>query len=135
MDLAATNTFVDFSLSFSCSNDEIDWLKDNFSRKRHRGIVDYRGQFAGGVAWFYSLDAPGYEGAPYRLALFLKQFLKTFRKNGYIGFSYTSTTQEYVPGGFAGGAYFVTAYRVYHYSTAEWLSDRTTKFENMRKKK
>jgi hypothetical protein len=76
--------------------------------------------------WFHSEEG----GEPERVAHLVRKFLREFRPQESWSLSYALTCSKPCPGEFGGGAVFVTARQIRHFSTFDWIEACARSFQS-----
>ena len=96
-----------------------------------RQLFDIQQSGTGKHLWIHSDESSD----PYVAAYLVHKLLKEFRPQQYWSLTYACVCDKPRVGEFTGGAFFVTAKKIYQMSAYEFVTSMTRKFENKLKKK
>lgn len=80
--------------------------------------------------WIYADES----GNPDQVAIFVQAYLKKFDPEGSFSMSWAATCSKLRTDGFSGGGIFVTAEKIEHMYTEDWLDKKRKAFERKLKK-
>ena len=91
-----------------------------------RWVFDEQGADEAQTLWLISDEAASVD----LVAELMQQFLRRFRPNDYLAFSWANTCSTSRPDAFGGGAAFITAAEVKYLNTHHWLALQKERFKN-----
>ena len=125
------NNYSEFVTSIKdLTKEEKEWLSDTLKNMKD-SERDFASQWDDTTLWLSSL---GKSYNPVIVIKFMQDFLKKFRKDGYLYFTSAFTCSVARLNEFGGAAFFITAKNVKSVGTLDWAQAEVRKFEKRRSK-